>query len=239
MLYLISLGIYDKKDISVKGLEIARNCDVLYLEGYTNYFSYSLKELSEFIGGEVKELKRKDVENNSDKLLEEAKNKKVGLLVGGDALSATTHISLLLDAKKKNVRFKVIHSSSVFNAIAETGLFLYKFGATVSVPFENKNVKSIMEILKKNLDNGLHTLFLLDLKDKKYMKINGALEYLLNNGIGNLDCICCEALGSDKERFKYGKIKHLVKEKFDSFPQCLIVVGKLHFIEKEALENWK
>ena len=35
MLYIIGLGLADEKDISVKGLEIVRNADRVYLEAYT------------------------------------------------------------------------------------------------------------------------------------------------------------------------------------------------------------
>jgi diphthine synthase len=35
MLYIIGLGLADEKDISVKGLEIVRKADRIYLEAYT------------------------------------------------------------------------------------------------------------------------------------------------------------------------------------------------------------
>lgn len=35
MLYIIGLGLADEKDISVKGLEIVKNADRVYLEAYT------------------------------------------------------------------------------------------------------------------------------------------------------------------------------------------------------------
>lgn len=35
MLYIIGLGLADEKDISVKGLEIVRRVDRVYLEAYT------------------------------------------------------------------------------------------------------------------------------------------------------------------------------------------------------------
>lgn len=36
MFYIIGLGLGDAKDISVKGLEIVRKCDRVYLEAYTS-----------------------------------------------------------------------------------------------------------------------------------------------------------------------------------------------------------
>lgn len=35
MLYIIGLGLADEKDVSVKGLEIVRKVDRVYLEAYT------------------------------------------------------------------------------------------------------------------------------------------------------------------------------------------------------------
>ena len=35
MLYIIGLGLADEKDISVKGLEIVKKADRVYLEAYT------------------------------------------------------------------------------------------------------------------------------------------------------------------------------------------------------------
>lgn len=36
MFYLIGLGLGDPKDITVKGLEIIKKCDRVYLEAYTS-----------------------------------------------------------------------------------------------------------------------------------------------------------------------------------------------------------
>lgn len=36
MLYVIGLGLGDAKDVTVKGLEIIKKCDRVYLESYTS-----------------------------------------------------------------------------------------------------------------------------------------------------------------------------------------------------------
>jgi len=247
MLYIISLGLYEKEDMSIKALETAKNCDKLYLESYTHFFNSSPEELSEFIGKKINELDRKDIENNSSKIIEKSKEKNVCILVGGDCLTATTHSSLVLDARKAGVEVKIIHGSSVMTAISETGLFLYNFGKTTSIPFDNENVETPYDVIKQN--NELHTLCLLDLKpkEKKFMKAKDALSYLLNleskrnEKILDKDkiCIICAGLGSDKQIIKAGKIKELSEEDIDIFPQCLIIPGKLHFMEEEFLDTLK
>lgn len=240
MLHIISLGLFEKKDISVKGYETAKKCQFLFLEKYTNYFGSSLEELEEFFGKKIKELTRDELESKSYDLIEQAKKADVGVLIPGDCFSATTHISLLLDAKKEKIGVNIIHGSSILTAIGETGLSLYNFGKITTIPFDNKNIKSPIEVLKNNQSLGMHTLFLLDVKNEKYMNIKEGLLYLLNNNISDEEvCVGCSNLGSLNKEIKKGKIKDLIKYNFKNYPQCLIIPGKLHFTEEEALELYK
>lgn len=45
MFYLIGLGLGDVKDISVKGLEIVKKCDKIFLENYTSILTGGVKAL--------------------------------------------------------------------------------------------------------------------------------------------------------------------------------------------------
>ena len=240
MLILISLGLYEMHDMSYKAIRLARKCDVLYMENYTHLYSTPIDHLEKFLARKIVPLERKDVENESDKLIKEAKEKIVGLLVGGDCLSATTHISLLLDAKKEGVETKVVHGSSIFTAIAETGLSLYNFGKTVSVPFNFKDVNSFMKLFEENHKLGMHTLFLFDLdpKNNKFLDSRDFVRYLVDLNYGDLDCVICGALGSEKAKIKYSKVKDLVDYQLNVYPQCLIIPGKMHFVEEEALKRF-
>ncbi len=228
MLYLISLGLYDKKDISLRAIEACKKCSKLYFEGYTSFYGSSLKELEKIFGKKIISLKREEVE--SDFLIKESKKKNVGLLVIGDALTATTHSSFILD------KAKVVHGSSILTAVGETGLMLYNFGKVTSIPFDNKNVKEPYNVLVKNKD--LHTLFLLDLQNGKYMSVSEGVKYLLRQGMGNRLVVGCGGLGSDKREIKVCKAKDMVKKKFKLKPQCIIVPGKLHFVEEEILDEY-
>ncbi len=237
MLHIISLGLFDKKDISIKGFETAKKCHLLFLEKYTNYFGSNLKELEKFFEKKIIELKREDLENESLKIIRQAKKVDIGILIPGDCFSATTHISLLTEAKKENIEINIIHGSSILTAVGETGLSLYNFGKTTTIPFDNKNIKSPLEVFKNNLNFGMHTLFLLDIKDNKYMNIKDGLSYLASNNLNKKTfCIACCSLGSENKEIKYGKIKDLIKYNFKNYPQCFIIPGKLHFSEEEALE---
>lgn len=242
-LYMIGIGLNDEKDISIKGLEAVRKCDFVYLESYTSKLNCSLKEIEKLYGKKIILADRELVEKNAEEtILKNAKNKEVAFLVIGDVFSATTHIDILLRAKKLKIKTKIIHNASVLTAVGITGLELYKFGKTTSIPFENENVKSPIEVLQTNQKIGLHTLFLLDLdsKSNKYLSIKEAINYLIKNNINeNTKTVACAALGSDEPEIFYGELKLLRNKKINKSPQCLIVPGKLHFIEEEMLSAYK
>lgn len=235
MLYLISLGL-ETKDISLKSLEIAKSCDILYLENYTSLGS-DQKELEKTIGKPIKIADRALVE--SDELVKQAKNKKIALLIHGDALSATTHLSLIDQAIAKKVPCQVTHSSSVLTAVSETGLSLYKFGAIGSIPFQNQDIKSPYQLLEKNDSINLHTLFLLDLdpENKKYLTPAQAISYLTKQGMDpQRPVILCSNLGTQKQKIIFTKAKNIPTLEP---PFCLIIPSELNFFEKEFLNRFK
>lgn len=45
MFYLIGLGLGDCKDVTVKGLEIVKKCERVYIEYYTSILTCGLEEL--------------------------------------------------------------------------------------------------------------------------------------------------------------------------------------------------
>ncbi|MEM4266669.1 MAG: diphthine synthase, partial [Candidatus Nanoarchaeia archaeon] len=139
MIYLISLGLYEKENMSIKAVQTAKKCDKLFIERYTSYYKTTNKELEEFFGKKIEQLSREEFEKG-ERILEEGKNKNIGVLVIGDALTATTHIALLLEAKKRGIKTEVVHGSSILTAVAETGLMLYNFGKTTSIVFQNENI---------------------------------------------------------------------------------------------------
>ena len=234
MLYLIGLGL-DCKDISLNALEAIKKCKKLYLEYYTN-IGCSLNELEKLINKKVVLANRELIENHASKILDEAKKANIAILVYGDPLIATTHINYLIDARKANIKTKVIHAASIINAITETGLSIYNFGKTTSIPFNNDNITTPINVIKDNLKSGMHTLILLDLdpENNKFLTINQALKYLIKHDL-DLNLLACTNLGIEKAKIRYGKAPDLIKFKFDNLG-CLIIPGKLHFREKEALE---
>lgn len=226
MLYIIGLGL-NEEGISLEGIKALRKCSRIYLEGYTINFPYGIKDLEKVIGKKVVELERSGVE--SDNLIKEAKNKDIALLVYGSPLFATTHISLVIDAEKAKVKTKIIYSASVFDAVAETGLQLYKFGKISSMP---KQEADFMKYAKENKTIGAHSLILVDIG----LGFKDALDRLKDKAKEKITV--CSSLGTEKSKIFYGKITDL-KEKEVEEPFCFIIPGELHFLEKEALERFE
>ncbi len=251
MLYLVSAGLWDEKDISLRGLETLKKCDEVFLELYTDNIGIRKESLEKLIGKEVKVLRRKDLEEDYERILERSREKDVAIVVGGDALVATTHAMLLLEARKRNVETRVIHSSSVISAVAECGLHAYKFGAIVTIPLRERTMKALPEsvyrVIKENLERGLHTLCLLDVDVEagKFLSVREALETLmsleekLRQGAVSTQrkIVVASKLGSEEQRIVFGSIEEVYKVSEElKLPAVIIIPGKLHFTEEEFLK---
>ena len=221
VLYLIGLGLCNEKDITVKGLEYIKQSDYIYMEYYTSILGIDSTKLEEYYGKKIILADREMIEIGFDKeILEKAKSSKVSLLVVGDPFSATTHIDLYLRCIHEGVKVEVVNNASILNSIGITGLSLYRFGETVSIPFftEKWRPYSFYDKICRNYKNDLHTLILLDIKVKeiseenlakgkkiyekpRFMTVNQALDELLeaseksetiieNKGLINEDNLC-------------------------------------------------
>ena len=245
-LYFIGLGLGNEKDITINGLEAIKKCDVVYFENYTSILNCTMEQLEEFYGKKIVTARRNIVEADDNEIIGNAKRRNVAFLVVGDPLAATTHIDLFLRAKKEGIKPIVIHNSSIISAVGITGLQVYKFGKITSIPFENENVETPYDVMKGNLSLGLHTLFLLDLnlEEEKVMAVNDAIRYLLRVELKRNEkifsektlCVGCARIGNESQIIKAGAAKDLLKFNFGKPAHCLIVPGKLHFMEEEGLK---
>jgi len=242
MLHFISLGLHDENDMSLKALDRAKNCDILFLESYTQPL-INKDKLEKLIGKKIKVLSRKEIEE-SEIIFEQAKEKNVGLLIGGDCFSATTHSILKKEAEDKGIKVEVIHGSSIFSAIAECGLHLYKFGKVASITFPertgNEIPKSVFDTMKQNQSINAHTLLLLDIdiENKKYMTVNQALEILSKEFGEDIELVIFSRLDENID-IKFGKIKDLINLEYENILYCIVIPSKMHFTEKEYLERYR
>lgn len=265
-LYLIGLGLNDEKDITIKGLEAIKKCKYIYLENYTSILQTTKQKLEKLYKKKIILADREMVEKKPD-ILKHAQKDDTALLIIGDPMSATTHVDLLMRAKEKNIKTQVINNASILTAIGITGLQLYKFGKTTSIPFveEHWTIETPYNVLKQNQKSKLHTLFLLDLNPSKerFMTVNDAIEILLRieskqkqkiitktpeqkrGGLRESEgfskktkVIGCARLGSPKPVIFYGEAQELMKRDFGKPPHCLIVPGELHFMEEDILKQF-
>ncbi len=265
-LSFISLGLGTEKDITFAGLELIQNADLVYLEYYTSILCTDIEKLEKYCKKKIILATREMVESDDNGILRSAKNISVAFLVVGDVFSATTHSDLFLRAKKQNIQTEVVHNASILTAVGSTGLQLYKFGKTTSLVFFEPDWKptTAYDTIVQNLQNGLHTLCLLDIKvaeptkndlalqnyvaqGPKFMTIKQAIEQLLEieriqqKKIINLQTklIGVARLGTKKQIIKYATAKELIEFDFGKPLQSLIYPGNLHFHEEEVLELFK
>jgi diphthine synthase len=245
-LVFVGLGLYDEKDLSVKALEELKKADKIFAEFYTSkLLGTTIEKLESLIGKKIELISREEVEKG-EKIIEEAKVKKVVFVCAGDTMMATTHVSLRLRAIDSGIKTRLVHGSSIFTAVPSLlGLQHYKFGRTVSLPFPEKVPfpESSYDGIKENKERSLHTLVILDLEDEKFMSANEALDILLKledrkkqNVITQDTLICVVARVSSKEPLCVSDyLKNLITKDFGLPLHCLVIPGKLHFLEVESL----
>jgi len=249
MLTFVGLGLYDEKDISVKGLEAVRAADKVYAELYTSkIMGASLEELERFYGRKMHLLSRKDVEVDPS-WLEEARTNNLALLVGGDPMVSTTHLDLLLRASEMGIATRVVHSSSIVTAASGLcGLQNYRFGrsATIPFPYLARGKRILPETpylaLIENLERNLHTLLFLDICDERFMTINQGAELLLelaeasgDNALKGRLGVGIARAGSEEATVHADLLGRLPNYDFGDPLHILVVPARLHFMEARGL----
>jgi diphthine synthase len=247
MLAFIGLGLHGE-GISLQGLREARRADVVYVEFYTSVIAgFDPKKLEQEIGKPLRVVGREVVEQKPDEILEAAKRGDVAFLVPGDPMVATTHVDLRLRAARAGIRTKIVHAASIASAAAGlAGLQSYKFGRSATVPFPDNPSQTPYEVLAENLGRGLHTLLLLDIRaeEVRAMTANEAIEIMLgleaklrkNAFTPSTLAVVVARAGSDDAVVRADEVGRLLKLDFGPPPHVLIVPGKLHFVEAEALK---
>ncbi|KAI0684835.1 Diphthine synthase [Cytidiella melzeri] len=258
MFYIVGLGLCDEKDITVRGLEAVKGCTRVYLEAYTSVLMVQKERLEAYYGKDLIVADRDMVETESDEILRDADKEDVALLVVGDPLGATTHTDIVLRARSQKIPVRVIHNASIMNAIGACGLQLYNFGQTVSLVFftDTWMPDSFYDRVKENVDLGMHTLLLLDIKVKeqseenlargrkiyeppRYMSITQAvsqlaeIEEIRQGGILTPDKTLAIAMsrvgGGEEERIVSGTLAELLDQPSQVFGEplhSLVIVGK-------------
>jgi diphthine methyl ester synthase len=197
-------------------------------------------------------------------MLEEAKTQEISFLVVGDPFCATTHADLFLRARALGIEIVVIHNASIFTAVALTGMQLYKFGETVSLPFftENWRPYSFYDKILRNREKNLHTLLLLDIKIKeqseedlirgrmvfqppRFMTVNQAARQMIEaekaKGMNcyeeNTEVILVMRLGSQQQAIVVKTLGEVAGETDFGPPlHSIVLPGEIDEIEREMMD---
>ncbi|PVX23745.1 MAG: diphthine synthase [Candidatus Bathyarchaeum sp.] len=249
-LVFIGLGLYDEKDVSLRGLEELKEADTVFAEFYTSLMpGLCIKKLEDMIGKTIKVVSRRVLEEeDGQQLFEAAKKGKAAFLVQGDPMIATTHVDLRISAEKRGIKTRVVHGASAVSAVRGiSGLQNYKFGKAVTIPFSEQGVvyETPYKVIHENMKMGLHTMCYLDIKaeEERYLTVNEALQTLVelekqkkqNVASPRTLVVGVARAGSPQPVVKAGYIEDVINHDFGAPPHTLIFTGKLHFMEAEAL----
>ena len=246
MLSFVGLGISGFESIPIEGLDAISKADIVYLEQFTSPIGKSdLEKIQNAIKGEFRPAKRWLVEDGNE-ILEMAKEKNVVLLSYGDPYIATTHIELRGRAIENKTQTQSIHaSSSLTSMIGECGLHFYKVGRIATIMSEMKSLTTPYYVIYKNLIEGNHTVLLLEYNQDKdfFLDPKDALKGLLETEQGQRRKVITESsyaivasrIGFKDQTIISGKISNLSKKDFGKPPHTVIIPGKLHFTESDAL----
>lgn len=245
MLWFIGMGISGVDSISVKAQKILQDADVVYLERFTSpIFESDEKKLAD-LTKECIIAKRWMVEDGK-KILDDAKKKKTVLISYGDPYIATTHIELRTRAIKEKIKTDTIHAaSSLTSMIGECGLHHYKIGRVVTVMDDIKTSVTPYWVIYKNLIEGNHTVILLEYNQDKnfFLDPKDALKLLIQTEKGqkggffddSIFAIVASRIGFADQSIVAGKVSSLQKYNFGGPPHTIIIPGKVHFTESDAL----
>ena len=246
MLWFIGLGVSGPDSIPKEVGKIIQKADLVYLESFTSpIYKEHEEDIKNLVNGSFKIAKRWLVEDGQE-ILKAAKNSTVILLSYGDPYIATTHIELRTRAKLENIETKTAHSASAITSmIGEVGLQFYKVGRIVTIMSEKKSITTPYRIIFKNLIEGIHSVilleynqdenFFLDPKDAILSLLDAEKEQKRNVVNENTFAVVVSRIGLKTQKITSGKFTNLLKTNFGEPPHSIIITGKLHFTESDAI----
>jgi diphthine synthase len=246
MLYLVGLGLRGIRSLTLEGESVIRRCQEVYFEYYTSIPPKStLESLASYFGREIKPLERAEIEIES-LFFQRARDMDICVIVTGDPLSATTHNQIRYDLSKAGIQVEVIENSSILTeAPSRSGLFHYRFGPPVSIPFCTDKFlpSSVLEKIKRNLASSLHTLLLLDLNGQEPMAPSEAADTLLKmeeryeaGVIGkDTEVVLLSSLHMPEEKIVRCRLGDLFQIRSKVGPSVIIIPSTLNDQEKSFL----
>ncbi|MEM0383454.1 MAG: diphthine synthase [Candidatus Caldarchaeum sp.] len=247
-LVFIGGGLGSPSSLTLGAVEALKSCDVVYIDCYTSFWDERTLEYVEGLAKSLVKSYRRMLEEEAHKVVAEARTKVVGVLAPGDPFIATTHSSMMEMAARKGVKVEVVNGVSIISAaISLSGLHVYKFGKTATLPKTEDPAlyTQPVNIIEENLSRQAHTLLLLDTADgglsvdvglKRLMQ---AAEKMGKRVVGyETLAIALARVGHSDQVLKAGRVEDLLADSYPPPPHCLIIPSALHFSEKEAVKTY-
>lgn len=247
MLWFVGIGISGADGIGYNVLRLLKKADIVYLEIFTSPISRTeLTKIKKMVKHDFRTAPRWLVEDGKA-ILMEAKKKQVVLLSYGDPYIATTHIELRTRAISEKISTKTIHAASAITSlVGECGLHFYKMGKIVTMMKDQNSVSSVYNTLYDNLLGGNHTIIVLEFNNdaKFFLNPKEVFSSLLLSENEQKRSIVDEStfaivasrIGMKNQKIIAGKFLKLKNTDFGKPPHTVIIPGKMHFTEFEALK---
>ncbi|MCC6011031.1 MAG: diphthine synthase [Desulfurococcaceae archaeon] len=248
LLVFLGLG-YTLKHLTLEAVNELKTADVVYIDTYTSVYGDPIEEIKRF-NPNAKYIYafRRDLEGPFvEKILEEARSKKIIIAVPGDPFIATTHDAIWINAIKRGIEVKVVNGLSFITlAYSRLGLQSYKFGKHVTLihPSLFKSYSTI-DAIYSNLERNLHTIVLLDLRvEEDYaMTISEAVKILLEldyrGQLGGQMALGVARLGWVDEKICARALRELSTCKYPPPPHSLVILSpRLDAVEEEFVKMW-
>ena len=111
---------------------------------------------------------------------------------------------------------------------------LYKLGKITNIT--KQAAEGFFDVIEENSKIDAHSLVLLDISLPVSEALKKLQEIAKKRKFELGEIVVCSQLGTKDAVMKYASIDKLMKQKF-KLPACIIIPGKLHFIEKDAIER--
>jgi diphthine synthase len=147
----------------------------------------------------------------------------------------------------EKIKTKTIHAASAITSlIGECGLHFYKIGKVVTMMKEQQSASGVYYTIYDNLIAGNHTIIILEFNNdaKFFLDPKDALSnLLLTEGEqkrkvinDSTFAIVASRIGSKNQKITAGKISGLKNTDFGKPPHTIIIPGRMHFTEFDALK---
>ncbi len=247
MLWFIGLGISGIDGISNDTIKILKKADLVFFENFTSPMpKREQSKIKKLVKKKFRVAPRWIVEDGKI-ILSEAKKRMVVLLVYGDPYIATTHIELRTRAEIEKIKTKTVHAASAIpSLIGECGLQYYKIGRPVTIMREQQSWSTVYNTIYENLVKGMHSILILEYSGIENFFLDprdaiSSLSLTENEQKRNIIdestfTIVASRIGSRTQSITAGKLSNLAKMNFGKPPHTIIIPGRMHFTETDALK---